>query len=180
MWTAHVLAVGVLTAGSSALLAQDTTTVRLGVGFAIQSQTTGQPRSGLAGALSLWFGHHALFRTRLEVGFGGYSLVGGGLLCADICRRGPDGFPELLTGHVGLAVGPQGRPRRVPMLLAGLTAIHGFGNEKRQDRDALVPDLGLAIRLWETTFVEVRQRWLHDWEGGPFSQFSLGLAWRHP
>src|SRR4029079_9328285 len=147
-----------LAVSQSALPAQQITRVRLGLGIAMQSQDAGAPRSGPAGSISAWIGSKPWVQPRVELGFGGYSLTGGGVLCpnTDYCNgnSGPDGFPELLTLHAGVALGPQGLPRRGPIVMGGFTYAHGY---------ALMPDVGAALRMWGTLFAEVRTRWLGNW-----------------
>ena len=168
----------------SALPAQQASRVRLGLGIAMQSQDAGAPRSGPAGSISAWIGSNPWVQPRVELGFGGYSLTGEGLLCpsVDYCNgsHGPGGFPELLTLHAGVTLGPQTLPHRGPIVTGGFTYAHGFGTERRHDRDALMPDVGAALRMWGTMFAEARTRWLANWEGGTFRQVSVGVIWRHP
>ena len=119
---------------------------------------------------------------RVEVGFGGYSLVGGGILCPAVYPSdcgGPGGFPELLTVSGGIVLG-RISPSRGPFVTVGAAAIQGFGNEGRRDRRAITPDIGMGLATGRACFLELRYRALREWEGERFRQLGLGLGWRRP
>ena len=135
------------------------------------------PRTGLAGALGLWIVRDAWTHSRVELGFGGYSLLGGGLLCPAVYPSdcgGPGGFPEMLTLSADMMLG---RPSQY-FATVGVTAIHGYGNKRRTDRDALAPEVGAGVALGKVLFCEARYRWLPQWEGERFRSLSLTLGWR--
>ena len=70
-----------------------------------------------------------------------------------------------------------GRPSRI-VAAFGMTAIHGFGNKRRTDRDALAPDVAVVVALGRVMYFELRHRWLPEWEGERFSSSALTLGWR--
>lgn len=157
--------------------------IRPTVALAIQSQDAGGvPRSGAALGVGAWITGHGRIHGRVEVGFGGYSLVGGGILCPAIVPSdcgGPGGFPELLTVSGGLVLGHIA-PSRGPFVTLGAAAIQGFGNEGRRDRRAITPDIGVGVATGRAWFLEVRYRALAEWEGERFEQIGLSLGWRRP
>lgn len=157
--------------------------IRPSVALAMQSQDAGGvPRSGAAIGVGAWITGNGRTHGRVEVGFGGYSLVGGGILCPAIVPSdcgGPGGFPELLTVSGALVIG-QMAPSRGPFVTLGAAAIQGFGNEGRRDRRTITPDIGVGLATGRAWFLEVRYRALSEWEGERFRQYALSLGWRRP
>jgi hypothetical protein len=167
---------------ASAAAAQRTSGFRPGIALSAQSQDAGGvSRSGGALSLSGWFERQGLLRSRLELGFGGYSLVGGGIVCpASGDCGGPGGFPELIMGTAGFVLGNVVAGRPAPFAALGLAVIRGVGNVSRRDRTTITPDVGVGVTLTRAMYVEARYRWQSDWERRPFRQFALALGWRRP
>lgn len=157
--------------------------IRPSISLAMQSQDAGGvPRSGAALGVGAWIVDGGRLHGRIEAGFGGYSLVGGGTLCPAVYPSdcgGPGGFPELLSLSGGLVIGRLS-PSRGLFFTVGAATIQGFGNEARRDRRAITPDIGVGVATGRAFFLELRYRALHEWEGERFSQLGLSLGLRRP
>ena len=126
-------------------------------------------------AVAVWGRLAPALHLRIEVEAGVYSKQGGGTSCSWSCGR--HGFSRMIVVSPTVVVGaPEGR--WTPFATVGAAGLYGYGNQTWSQRKVLAPDVGVGVSLSPAWYLEFRQQWKRDWDGGSFTLRSLRIGRR--